>query len=79
MRENPDLDRFMRETDPDAVPIRVKLPMPQQQQRKRTRKAGAPDRDQVRRRAFRVLALLADLDAQGRARVLKAAERLNRA
>jgi hypothetical protein len=78
MRENPDLDRFMRDTDPDATPIKLKLAR-QRQQRKRTRKAGSPDRDQVRRRAFRVLALLADLDAPGRARVLKAAERLNRA
>jgi hypothetical protein len=35
------------------------------------------DRDAVRRLAFRLLALLADLSAGDRLRVLRAAERLN--
>jgi hypothetical protein len=43
------------------------------------RKRSPGDRDAVRRRAFKVLALLADLDAKERAKVLQAAARLNRA
>lgn len=43
------------------------------------RKQATGDRDKVRRRAFRVLALLSDLPAKQRLAVLRAAERLNRA
>lgn len=65
MRENPDLDDvFLDHTD-----------RPKKAKRRRT--AGA--RDKIRRYAFRVLSLLAGLDAGGRERVLKAALRLNRA
>lgn len=44
---------------------------------KRKREPGS--RDLIRRKAFKVLALLADLTAKQRMAVLKAAERLNRA
>jgi hypothetical protein len=47
---------------------------------KQRRKKPAPGkRDAVRRRAFKVLAILADLGSADRLAVLKAAERLNRA
>jgi len=65
MRDNPDLDSFMRETADKP--------------RKRRRKAVRLKRDAARRRAFKVLALLADLDAPQRAQVLKVAARLSNA
>jgi hypothetical protein len=45
--------------------------------KRRKRVTGA--QDAIRRRAFRVLAILADLGGKDRLKVLKAAERLNRA
>jgi hypothetical protein len=68
-RHNPDLDAFMEGGEPVNQPPRG--------QRRRRKVAGS--RDKIRRRAFRVLALLADLAADDRLAVLKAAERLNRA
>jgi len=68
LRNNHDLDAAFG----DAEPLNsTRLP-----KQKRRRKH---DRDQVRRRAFRVLALLADLTARERLMVLQAATRLNRA
>jgi hypothetical protein len=46
---------------------------------RKTRRKASGDRDRIRRKAFRVLALLADLPAGERLAVLRAAERLNRA
>src|SRR5262249_1145301 len=66
MRENPELDDvFLNHTGdgPARKPTRL---------RKRRATGG---RDKTRRLAFRVLALLAGLDAPGRERVLKAALR----
>jgi hypothetical protein len=70
MRTNEDLDAMFA----DAPPVNShRLP----KQRRRSKTPGK--RDQLRRRAFRVLALLADLGAADRLLVLRAAERLNRA
>ena len=69
MRENPDLDAVF-----DGATAAT-LPLPREKKRRKEK----TDRDVIRRRAFRVLALLADLDARHRLAVLKAAERLNRA
>lgn len=65
MRENDDLDNFMNETE-------VKP-------RRRKRRASAIKTDEIRRRAFRVLALLADMDAKTRDRVLRKSIVLSRA
>jgi hypothetical protein len=67
MRENDSLDEFMAATE-DTAP------------RKR-RKARRPKlkRDCVKRRAFRVLAWLADLDQSQRGQVLKLAAELSAA
>jgi hypothetical protein len=69
MRTNADLDTVFY----DAEPVNSHhLP-------KQRRKKPAPGkRDAIRRRAFKVLALLADLGSADRLAVLKAAERLNR-
>jgi hypothetical protein len=67
MRDNEALDEFMADTADANTP------------RKRRRKAARLKRDQARRRAFRVLALLADLDAPQRAQVLKVATKLSTA
>lgn len=67
MRDNPALDAFMAATtQPPPLP-------------KRKRKAAALKRDAARRRAFKVLALLSDLDAPQRSQVLKVAMRLSTA
>lgn len=69
LRNNDDLDAAFA----DAPSVNgTKLPPA-----KRRRKAG-DRRDQLRRRAFRLLAQIADLNARDRAAVLKTAERLNR-
>jgi hypothetical protein len=65
MRDNNDLDDFMKETE-------VKP-------RRSRRLASAIKTDEIRRRAFRVLALLAEMDAKTRERVLKKAIVLSRA
>ena len=68
MRDNPDLDDvFLNHAAERPKPVKPR----------RRRQSG--NRDKVRRYAFRVLALLAGLDATDRERVLKAAQRLNRA
>lgn len=72
-RRNPDLDDVF--LDHAGEPIN----QPARGKPKRRRPATAGGRDRIRRRAFRVLALLADLTAEQRSAVLKAAERLNRA
>lgn len=64
MRENDDLDNFMSETE-------VK---PRKRRRRPIMKT-----DDIRRRAFRVLALLADIDTKTRDRVLRKAMVLSRA
>ncbi len=63
MRTNPDLDDFMTDTQPT---------------RKRRRKSPVIKTDAVRRRAFKVLAILADLDAKTRDRVLRKAINLSK-
>jgi hypothetical protein len=69
LRPNDDLDRVFNDGERlDQLPRRTK---------KRRKATG--DRDVVRRKAFRVLAILADLPAGERLKVLKAAVRLNRA
>jgi hypothetical protein len=68
LRRSPDLDAILG----DVPPINGKLP-----KAKAKRCKSARDRDAVRRRAFRVLSLLADLSAGDRLRVIRAAERLN--
>ncbi len=47
--------------------------------RGKRRKSAKGQRDAIRRRAFKVLALLADLSQSQRSAVLKAAERLSKA
>lgn len=64
-RINTDLDDFMAETA-DTAPRKRRKP-------RRTKMA----RDAVKRRAFRVLAILADLDASQRERVLRMASKLS--
>jgi hypothetical protein len=66
MRTNPDLDDFMSETETTPV-------------RRRRRKSPVLKSDAVRRRAFKVLAILADLDIKTRERVLKKAINLSKA
>lgn len=67
MRDNPELDQFMNDTaSPPPIP-----------KRKGKRKAVRLKRDAARRRAFRVLAMLADLDAPQRAQVLRIAAKLS--
>jgi len=69
MRENQDLDDvFLPDGDEDR-PKRVK--------RKR-RKGIVGQRDRYRRIAFKVLALLSDLDPKQRSAVLRTAERLSK-
>jgi hypothetical protein len=71
MRPNPDLDSVFLGSVENVNSTR--LP-------KQRRKKPAPGkRDLLRRKAFKVLALLADLGSADRLAVLKAAERLNRA
>jgi hypothetical protein len=71
MRDNSDLDRvFLGSTDNVNS---TRLP------KQRRKKAAPGKRDALRRRAFKVLAILADLGSADRLAVLKAAERLNRA
>jgi hypothetical protein len=70
-RDNPDLDTAFYGATESVNSTR--LP-------KQRRKKPAPGKqDLLRRKAFKVLALLADLNAVDRLAVLKAAERLNRA
>jgi hypothetical protein len=70
MRDNPDLDAAFF----DAEPVNsTRLP------KQRKRKPAPGKRDLLRRRAFKVLAILADLGSADRLAVLRAAERLNRA
>jgi hypothetical protein len=70
MRENADLDSVFFNAEPATSP---RLP-------KERRKKPAPGkRDVIRRRAFRALAMLADLGSSDRLAVLQAAERVNRA
>jgi hypothetical protein len=71
LRNNDDLDAVF-----DGAESLTSHRLPKQKQR---RKAAPGRRDQIRRRAFRVLAILADMGAADRAAVLKAAERLNKA
>jgi hypothetical protein len=70
MRDNQDLDAAFY----DAEPVNsTRLP-------KQRRKKPAPGkRDVIRRRAFKVLGMLADLPAAERLAVLRACERLNKA
>jgi hypothetical protein len=68
LRPNDDLDAILG----DVPPINGPLPRAKAKRRKPTL-----DPDQVRRRAFRLLALIADLSAGDRLRVIRAAERLN--
>jgi hypothetical protein len=72
MRDNPDLDNVFLDSNGQDVNE------PAKGQRKRKRPAGL-SRDRVRRYAFRALALLADLSAAARERVLKFAMKINRA
>ncbi len=67
MRNNADLDAFMNDT---VQPTRL---------RKKRRKPSAVKTDEVRRRAFRLLALMSDMDAKTRERVLRKALTLSRA
>lgn len=67
MRINEDLDSFMSDTQPST---RV---------RKKKRRPSAVKADEIRRKAFRVLALLADVDAKTRDRALRRAAALSRA
>jgi hypothetical protein len=71
MRPNPDLDSVFLNSTEDINSTR--LP------RQRRKKPAPGKRDLIRRKAFKVLALLSDLSAGDRLAVLKAAERLNRA
>lgn len=66
-RDNPDLDDFMADTEPGA------------RKKRRKRRASVVKADDVRRRAFRVLAVLADLDAKTRDRILRKALALSKA
>lgn len=68
-RKNPDLDAVLG----DAPGLKSPLP-----KIKKRRKPSSLDRDKSRRLAFKVLALLADLGAKERQRVLNHAIRLNR-
>jgi hypothetical protein len=67
MRVNDDLDSFMNDTEPKT---RV---------RKKKRRPSAVSTDAVRRRAFRLLALMSDMDSKTRDRVLRKALTLSRA
>lgn len=69
VRQNPDLDEFMRITE-DTAPRRRKIPR---------RKSQVLKRDAARRYAFRVLNVLSGLDLSSRKKVLAAAVRLNEA
>jgi hypothetical protein len=69
MRDNPALDQFMNDTAQPPLPKRGKA----------KRKAVRLKRDAARRHAFKVLALLSDLDAPQRAQVLKVAAKLSTA
>jgi hypothetical protein len=64
-RTNEDLDAFMAETEPGP---------PRRRRRKRVVKLSP---DKARRRAFRLLALLSDLEAPHRERVLRIALELS--
>jgi hypothetical protein len=70
-RLNPDLDAAFLGAAGDINSL--KLP------KQRRKKAAPGKRDVLRRKAFRVLALLSDLNAADRLAVLRTAERLNRA
>jgi hypothetical protein len=73
-RINPDLDAaFMGAGNADTTPNG------QTRKRRKRRSPGGLDRDRTRRIAFRVLALLADLPAPDREKVLKCALRIHRA
>jgi hypothetical protein len=72
VRDNPDLDDVFLTSNGQDVN------RPAKGQKKRKRAAGL-SRDRVRRHAFRALALLADLSAAERERVLKFALKINRA
>ena len=63
MRDNPALDEFMANVPTTTT--------------KRRRKSCRLKRDAAKRRAFKLLALLADLDAPQRAQVLKVASKLS--
>jgi hypothetical protein len=65
MRDNPDLDDFMEQTE-DKAPAK----------RRRRRVVKMP-RDAIKRRAFRVLAILSDLDSTQRERVLSMASKIS--
>jgi hypothetical protein len=69
-RSNADLDAAFYDAEAVTSP---RLP------KQRKRKLVPGKRDVVRRRAFKVLALLSDLGSADRLAVLRAAERLNRA
>jgi hypothetical protein len=71
MRDNPDLDSAFYGATGSINSLN--LPKP------RRRKVASGKRDALRRRAFKVLALLADLGSADRLAVLKSAERLNKA
>jgi hypothetical protein len=80
LRHNADLDDvcFNHQGGPvNKLPPEHSAKKPTKSWTRKRRATGAADK--VRRRAFRVLALLADLGAAERSRVLQAAERLNRA
>lgn len=70
MRDNADLDAAFQDGPSLTSP---RLP------KQRRKKPTPGKRDLIRRKAFRVLALLSDLGAADRLAVLKAAERPNRA
>jgi hypothetical protein len=72
MRDNPDLDDVFLDRSNQDVNRPARSP------KKRPRTAGL-SRDQVRGYAFRALALLANLSAPERERVLKLAMKINRA
>jgi hypothetical protein len=73
-RPNPDLDDvFLGAADPGPTPNGPVKP------KKRKRSAAGLDRDKTRRIAFKLLALLADLSAPDREKVLKCALRIHRA
>jgi hypothetical protein len=73
LRQNSRLDMFMAET-PSGDVNSLKLPKP----KRRPRKPGAMTRDRAKRYAFRVLAILANLDAKERGRVLTIAAKLSK-
>jgi hypothetical protein len=73
-RHNPDLDDvFLAAGDSSPTPNGQVKP------KKRKRSAASLDRDKTRRIAFKLLALLADLPAPDREKVLKCALRIHRA